>query len=195
MFRPCMMGLELCSMDFDSSRLCLVDSGSLWLVIMPKSKDRFMERPPKKTVQPWAYMRTTGCSMSENLVWHANRWCGLSGLSWDPPGWEWVGKGVDSSENWTVTPHVTNSIIMVISVLIRHQNNWLIHFQAKPKEFQMDFNLKSLWESQEIPNFGIPNSCSWVYLSFKFDQDPPVQIAAILQVSINFNKFHSNLNT
>jgi hypothetical protein len=29
------------------------DAGSLWLVIMPKSKDRFMERPPMKTVQPW----------------------------------------------------------------------------------------------------------------------------------------------
>jgi hypothetical protein len=28
------------------------DVGSLWLVIIPKSKDRFMERPPMKTVQP-----------------------------------------------------------------------------------------------------------------------------------------------
>jgi hypothetical protein len=28
------------------------DAGSLWLVIIPKSKDRFMERPPMKTVQP-----------------------------------------------------------------------------------------------------------------------------------------------
>jgi hypothetical protein len=28
------------------------DTGSLWLVIIPKSKDRFMERPPMKTVQP-----------------------------------------------------------------------------------------------------------------------------------------------
>jgi hypothetical protein len=28
------------------------DAGSLWIVIMPKSKDWFMERPPKKTVQP-----------------------------------------------------------------------------------------------------------------------------------------------
>jgi hypothetical protein len=26
------------------------DAGSLWLVIIPKSKDRFMERPPMKTV-------------------------------------------------------------------------------------------------------------------------------------------------
>jgi hypothetical protein len=28
------------------------DAGSLWMVIIPKSKDRFMERPPIKTVQP-----------------------------------------------------------------------------------------------------------------------------------------------
>jgi hypothetical protein len=28
------------------------DAGSLWLVILLKSKDRFMERPPMKTVQP-----------------------------------------------------------------------------------------------------------------------------------------------
>jgi hypothetical protein len=32
----------------------------------------------------------------------SNRWCGLSGLSWDPPGWERVGKGVDSPESHTV---------------------------------------------------------------------------------------------
>jgi hypothetical protein len=29
-----------------------VDSESLWLVIMLKSKDRFVERPPMSTVQP-----------------------------------------------------------------------------------------------------------------------------------------------
>jgi hypothetical protein len=28
------------------------DVGILWIVIIPKSKDRFMERPPMKTVQP-----------------------------------------------------------------------------------------------------------------------------------------------
>jgi hypothetical protein len=28
------------------------DAGSLWLVVIPKSKDRFMERPPMKIVQP-----------------------------------------------------------------------------------------------------------------------------------------------
>jgi hypothetical protein len=37
------MGLELCSVDSDNSRLYLMDYGSLWLVIMPKSKDRFMQ--------------------------------------------------------------------------------------------------------------------------------------------------------
>jgi hypothetical protein len=34
-----------------------------------------------------------------NLVWRINRWCGLSGLSWDPSALELVGKGVDSPEN------------------------------------------------------------------------------------------------
>jgi hypothetical protein len=28
------------------------DAGCLWIVIVPKSKDRFMERPPMKIVQP-----------------------------------------------------------------------------------------------------------------------------------------------
>jgi hypothetical protein len=28
------------------------DAGSLWIVIIPKSKDRFMEQPPVKIVQP-----------------------------------------------------------------------------------------------------------------------------------------------
>jgi hypothetical protein len=28
------------------------DAGSLWLLIIPKSKDRYMERPPMKIVQP-----------------------------------------------------------------------------------------------------------------------------------------------
>jgi hypothetical protein len=32
------------------------DAGSLWIVIISKSKDRFMERPPMKIVQP------TGCA-------------------------------------------------------------------------------------------------------------------------------------
>jgi hypothetical protein len=46
------MGLELHSVDSDSSRLCLGDSEILWLVIIPKFEDRFMERPPMKIVQP-----------------------------------------------------------------------------------------------------------------------------------------------
>jgi hypothetical protein len=46
------MGLELCSVDFDSSGLGPVDSESLWLVIILKSKDRSVERPPMKTLQP-----------------------------------------------------------------------------------------------------------------------------------------------
>jgi hypothetical protein len=43
---------KLCSVDSDSSGLCPVDFESLWLVIMPKSKDRFVERPHIKIVQP-----------------------------------------------------------------------------------------------------------------------------------------------
>jgi hypothetical protein len=46
------MGMELCSVDSDSLMLCPVDYGSLWLVIMPKSMDRFMEQPTMKIVQP-----------------------------------------------------------------------------------------------------------------------------------------------
>jgi hypothetical protein len=38
----------------DSSGSCLVVAVSLWFVIILKSKDRFMERPPMKTVQPRA---------------------------------------------------------------------------------------------------------------------------------------------
>jgi hypothetical protein len=47
-----MTGLELCSVDSDSSGLCPVDSENLWLVIIPKSKERFVQRPPMKIVQP-----------------------------------------------------------------------------------------------------------------------------------------------
>jgi hypothetical protein len=46
------MDLELCSVDSDSLGLYPVDSRSLWLVIMLKSKDRFMEQPPMRRVQP-----------------------------------------------------------------------------------------------------------------------------------------------
>ena len=45
-------GLELRSVDSDSSGLCLVDSGKPVVDIIPKSLDRFMERPPMKIVQP-----------------------------------------------------------------------------------------------------------------------------------------------
>jgi hypothetical protein len=46
------MGLELRSVDSDSSGLCPVDSEKPVVDIIPKSKDQFMERPPMKTVQP-----------------------------------------------------------------------------------------------------------------------------------------------
>jgi hypothetical protein len=39
------------------------DAGSLWLVIIHKSKDQFMERLPMKTVQPRVYMGTAWHSM------------------------------------------------------------------------------------------------------------------------------------
>jgi hypothetical protein len=45
-------GSELRSVDSDSSGLCPVDSGKPVVDIIPKSKDRFIERPPMKTVQP-----------------------------------------------------------------------------------------------------------------------------------------------
>jgi hypothetical protein len=35
---------------FDTVIRC--DAGSLWLAIISKSKDRFMERPTMKTIQP-----------------------------------------------------------------------------------------------------------------------------------------------
>jgi hypothetical protein len=52
------MGLELCSVDPYNSGLCPVDSRCLWLVIIPKSKEQFMERSTIKMVQPSAYMGT-----------------------------------------------------------------------------------------------------------------------------------------
>jgi hypothetical protein len=45
-------GLELRSVDSDSSGLRPVDSRKAVVDIIPKSKDRFMERPPMKIVQP-----------------------------------------------------------------------------------------------------------------------------------------------
>jgi hypothetical protein len=43
-------GNGICWCDAVGSRLVRCDAGSLWIVIIPKSKDRFMERPPMKTV-------------------------------------------------------------------------------------------------------------------------------------------------
>jgi hypothetical protein len=56
-------GLELRSVDSDSSGLHPVDSSKPVVDIIPKSKDWFMERPPMKIVQPSAYMDTAWCSM------------------------------------------------------------------------------------------------------------------------------------
>jgi hypothetical protein len=43
-------GISWC--DANGSRLVRRDAGNMWIVIIPKSKDRFMERPLMKTVQP-----------------------------------------------------------------------------------------------------------------------------------------------
>jgi hypothetical protein len=45
-------GNGICWCDADGSRLCSVRCLKPWIVIIPKSKDWFMERPPMKTVQP-----------------------------------------------------------------------------------------------------------------------------------------------
>jgi hypothetical protein len=45
-------GMELVGVMLTVQGFVRCDARSLWLVIMPKSKDRFMERPPMKTVQP-----------------------------------------------------------------------------------------------------------------------------------------------
>jgi hypothetical protein len=45
-------GMELVGVMPTVQGFVRCDAGSLWLVIIPKSKDRFMERPPMKTVQP-----------------------------------------------------------------------------------------------------------------------------------------------
>jgi hypothetical protein len=46
------MGMELVGVMPTVQGFVRCDAGSLWLVIIPNSKDRFMERPPMKTVQP-----------------------------------------------------------------------------------------------------------------------------------------------
>jgi hypothetical protein len=45
-------GMELVGVMPTVQGFVRCDAGSLWLAIMPKSMDRFMERPPMKTVQP-----------------------------------------------------------------------------------------------------------------------------------------------
>jgi hypothetical protein len=45
-------GLELVGVMPTVQGFVRCNAGRLWLVIMPKSMDRFMERPPMKTVQP-----------------------------------------------------------------------------------------------------------------------------------------------
>jgi hypothetical protein len=45
-------GMELVGVMPTVQGFVRCDVGSLWLVIIPKSKDRFMERAPMKTVQP-----------------------------------------------------------------------------------------------------------------------------------------------
>jgi hypothetical protein len=45
-------GMELVGAMSMDQGFVRCDAGSLWLVIIPKSKDWFMNRPAKKTVQP-----------------------------------------------------------------------------------------------------------------------------------------------
>jgi hypothetical protein len=45
-------GMELVGVTPIVQRFVWCDAGSLWLVIIPKSKDRFVERPPIEMVQP-----------------------------------------------------------------------------------------------------------------------------------------------
>jgi hypothetical protein len=45
-------GMELVGVMPTVQGFVRCDAGSLWLVIIPKSKDLFMERPPMKIVQP-----------------------------------------------------------------------------------------------------------------------------------------------
>jgi hypothetical protein len=56
-------GNGICWCVANGSRFVQCDAGSLWIIIIPKSKDRFMERPPMKIVQPLAYMGMAWRSM------------------------------------------------------------------------------------------------------------------------------------
>jgi hypothetical protein len=55
-------GIEFVGVMLTVQGFVWCDAGSLWIVIIPKSKDRFMERSPIKTVQPLAYM---------GMAWHS----------------------------------------------------------------------------------------------------------------------------
>jgi hypothetical protein len=46
------MGMEFVGVMPTVQGFVRCDVGRLWTVIIPKSKDRFMERPPMKIVQP-----------------------------------------------------------------------------------------------------------------------------------------------
>jgi hypothetical protein len=46
------MGMEFVGVKPTVQGFVRCDAGSLWIVIIPKSKDRFMERPLMKIVQP-----------------------------------------------------------------------------------------------------------------------------------------------
>jgi hypothetical protein len=45
-------GMEFVGVMLTVQGFVRCDAGSMWIVIIPKSKDRFMERTPMKTVQP-----------------------------------------------------------------------------------------------------------------------------------------------
>jgi hypothetical protein len=45
-------GMEFVGVMLTVQGFVWCDAGSLWVVIIPKSKNRFMERPPMKAVQP-----------------------------------------------------------------------------------------------------------------------------------------------
>jgi hypothetical protein len=46
------MGMKFVGVMLTVQGFVRCDAGSRWIVIIPKSKDWFMERPPMKTVQP-----------------------------------------------------------------------------------------------------------------------------------------------
>jgi hypothetical protein len=57
------MGTELFGVTLAVQGFVRCDAGSQWLVIVPKSNNRFVEQNPMKTVQPCAYKGTAWYSM------------------------------------------------------------------------------------------------------------------------------------